>query len=88
MANRTITATEFKSKCLALLDEVNQTGDTLTITKRGVQVATVEPPPKNGFPSSEGILAGMFPDFAGFDDKDFQINWNFERRAKLMLEDL
>ena len=44
MSHRTVTATEFKAKCLALLDEVNESGETLTITKRGKAVATV-----NGF---------------------------------------
>jgi prevent-host-death family protein len=39
MAERTIGAGEFKAKCLALLDEVAKTGDTLIITKRGKPVA-------------------------------------------------
>jgi len=40
---RTISATEFKAKCLALLDEVHDTGQPLTITKRGRSVATLVP---------------------------------------------
>ena len=39
----TITATEFKAKCLALLDEVNRTGKPLIILKRGRRVASVVP---------------------------------------------
>src|SRR5690606_9258366 len=32
-------ASEFKAKCLGLLDEVAQTGETLVITKRGKPIA-------------------------------------------------
>jgi len=37
----TITATEFKAKCLQLLDEVQRTGEDLVISKRGKPVARV-----------------------------------------------
>jgi prevent-host-death family protein len=36
-----ITATEFKAKCLHLLDEVQRTGQDLVISKRGKPVARV-----------------------------------------------
>jgi prevent-host-death family protein len=36
-----ITATEFKAKCLQLLDHVQQTGEDLVISKRGRPVARV-----------------------------------------------
>ncbi len=36
-----ITATEFKAKCLHLLDEVQRTGEVLVISKRGKAVARV-----------------------------------------------
>ena len=41
---RTINASEFKAKCLALLDEVAETGEHLVILKRGRPVAEVVPP--------------------------------------------
>lgn len=49
---RTITATEFKAKCLALLDEVQSTGEPITISKRGKPVAEVIPavPRKGKYP--------------------------------------
>ena len=34
-----VPAAEFKARCLALLDEVHQTGKAITITKRGRIVA-------------------------------------------------
>lgn len=39
-----ISATEFKSKCLELLDRVDQTGEVITITKRGKIVAELRSP--------------------------------------------
>ena len=39
----TISASEFKAKCLAILDEVNHTGESLVITKHGKPVAQVSP---------------------------------------------
>jgi prevent-host-death family protein len=39
VATRTIKASEFKAKCLGLMDEVRDTGDTITITKNGEAVA-------------------------------------------------
>jgi prevent-host-death family protein len=40
---RTITATEFKAKCLKLLDEVQRTGEELVVSKHGKPVARVIP---------------------------------------------
>lgn len=40
---RVITATQFKAKCLALLDEVAERRETLVITKHGAPVARVGP---------------------------------------------
>lgn len=43
MVNNSIAAGEFKAKCLALLDEIAQTGKSLVITKRGKAVAKLVP---------------------------------------------
>jgi prevent-host-death family protein len=43
MAERSIAASEFKAKCLALLDEVAETRQELIVTKRGKPVARVVP---------------------------------------------
>jgi len=42
-AVRSIPAGEFKAKCLALLDEVSETGQEVVVTKRGRAVARVVP---------------------------------------------
>jgi prevent-host-death family protein len=39
---RQIKASEFKAKCLKLIDEVNATGEAIIITKRGKAVVRVE----------------------------------------------
>jgi len=36
-----IAAGEFKSKCLAIMDEIQQTGEPVLVTKRGEPVAKV-----------------------------------------------
>lgn len=43
MKERTLPVTEFKAKCLQLLDQVARQGDSLVITKRGRPVARVVP---------------------------------------------
>ena len=41
MKTRTVSVTEFKSKCLAYLDEIEQHGGPITITRRGRPVAVL-----------------------------------------------
>jgi prevent-host-death family protein len=40
---KTVPAGQFKAKCLALLDEVAQTGQAVVVTKHGKPVAQVVP---------------------------------------------
>jgi prevent-host-death family protein len=42
-----MTATEFRAKCLGLIDWVARTGGTIVITKRGRPVARLVPIPAN-----------------------------------------
>jgi prevent-host-death family protein len=39
----TIRATDFKARCLALLDRVQRTGESIIVTKRGRAVAELRP---------------------------------------------
>lgn len=43
MAESEIKAGEFKAKCLQLMDDVAETGDTIVVTKRGKPVARLVP---------------------------------------------
>lgn len=47
---KTITATELKTKCLALLDEIARTGMPVLVTKRGKLVAQLGPPARAKYP--------------------------------------
>jgi prevent-host-death family protein len=58
MKDQVVSATEFKAKCLALMDQIAREGGTVTVTKRGRPMATVGPVKRKPFKSSEGILAG------------------------------
>ncbi|HJW13078.1 MAG TPA: type II toxin-antitoxin system Phd/YefM family antitoxin [Thermoanaerobaculia bacterium] len=42
-SQKTVPAGEFKARCLALLDEVAETGKPLLVTKRGKPVARLVP---------------------------------------------
>lgn len=52
MSTRTVSASQFKAQCLAMLDDVAITGDEIIVTKRGRAVARVsaatEPETLNG----------------------------------------
>jgi len=64
MPDRLINATDFKAKCLAILDDVDANGSTVTVTKRGRAVAVIGPARAKTWKSLKGILAGevLIPD--------------------------
>jgi prevent-host-death family protein len=49
---QTVSISEFKAKCLALIEMVKKTGQPLLITKRGEPIAQVVPPPEKQKPAS------------------------------------
>ena len=49
--NRVVSATEFKAKCLSLLDEIEQNGAQITVTRRGTPVAVLGPAPREAWKS-------------------------------------
>jgi prevent-host-death family protein len=78
--DRKINAAAFKARCLALIDEVAETGQPITVTKRGkakVQIVAIREKPKTLI----GALKGTFEivgDISGpvFDESD----WDWERK--------
>jgi prevent-host-death family protein len=60
MPHRIVSVTEFKAKCLALLDDIGERGGTITITKRGRPLATVGPARRKAWKSLEGAWVGKF----------------------------
>ena len=52
-----LNASEFKARCLAILDQVNRTGDEVVILKRGKEVARLLPPsPSSGKFSQQELM--------------------------------
>ena len=43
--NEVISTSQFKATCLAVLDKVKRTGQPVLVTRRGVPIAMIEPPP-------------------------------------------
>jgi prevent-host-death family protein len=70
-----MSATEFKAKCSAVLDDVQTNGNTVTVTKRGRPVATIGPAKTKKFKSLKGCLEGIvvFPE-----------GWLEESRANML----
>src|ERR1700757_120787 len=83
MDRKTINAAAFKARCLALIDEVAETGQPLTVTKRGkakVQIVAVREKPK----TLVGALKGSFEivgDIVGptFEDYDEHLDRKWRR---------
>jgi prevent-host-death family protein len=55
--SRKIKASEFKVKCLALIDEVGRTGESVVITRNGKPIAELSPY-KQRKRNARGILKG------------------------------
>lgn len=75
-----IGAAEFKAHCLRILDEVQRSGESVTITKRGKPVAEVKPvqDPKQPLKPLRGMLRS---DRYRYDDPDapaYDGPWNAE----------
>lgn len=75
MSSRIVKASEFKAKCLKLMDEVAATGDTITVTKNGRPVVEVRPieQPKRGF---FGRNRGQIVIHGDLDD--FKMDWEMQ----------
>jgi len=79
-----IGAAEFKAHCLRILDEVERTGESVTITKRGRAVAEVKPvaeekpacakPLEFGFMKGSVTFAAHCDDLSAL-DPDWEEQW-------------
>jgi len=84
--DRKINAAAFKARCLALIDEVAETGETITVTKRGkakVRIVAVREKPKILF----GALKGSFEivgDIVGPTIDEAEFEDRLERQARLI----
>ena len=83
---RTIKASEFKTKCLKLMDEVAESGEEIIITKNGKPVAKLTPykpaaeemlyrdRPKSPF----GLNKGRYEIIGDLDDAFLDVDWDAE----------
>lgn len=58
MRQRVLSASEFKAKCLACLGEIEQFGEPITITRRGLPVAVLGPVKQTARKSPRNSWAG------------------------------
>ena len=71
---KTVPITEFKAKCLALIDEMNHTRECIVITRHGHPVARVAPPtPEVGGLCGlyAGVLVDMEPESLGYTEAEW-----------------
>lgn len=81
MKTRIVSATEFKAKCLAILDEIEQHGGPITITRRGRPVAVLGPAKKEAWKSprnSWAKKATIVGDIVNLDTSDL---WEVTRES-------
>jgi prevent-host-death family protein len=70
---RKINAAAFKARCLALIDEVAETGEPITVTKRGkakVQIVPVREKPKTLWGATKGTFK-ILGDIVGPLDEEY-----------------
>lgn len=70
---RTVTASEFKAKCLAILEDVGEGGGDVTVTKQGRVVACLERVPSTR-PLRRPNLAHLF-EFIGDVESPLDVEW-------------
>ncbi|MBX9946278.1 MAG: type II toxin-antitoxin system prevent-host-death family antitoxin [Reyranella sp.] len=71
--DRKINASTFKARCLALIDEVAESGESITVTKRGkakVQIVAVREKPKTLRGATKGTFK-ILGDIVGPVDDDY-----------------
>lgn len=78
--NKMVGAAEFKAHCLRILDEVQRTGEPVTVTKRGRPVAEVKPLKPQRKKLFFGCMAnaGYRFDNAALDAPAYERPWNAE----------
>lgn len=65
----TISATEFRARCLAVLDEVRRTGEPITVLRRGQAVAVIRPHAEEDEACLPPGIAGSVPILRPFDGR-------------------
>lgn len=83
-----VSATEFKAKSLKLIDEIERSGEALTITRRGKASLTLSarkanaPAPESLFGCMKGTVT-ILGDIVGPVDPDWEAEWDANNPAEL-----
>jgi len=80
MKNHTVSATEFRAKCFACLDEIEQNGGSITITRRGRPVAVLERAKKVAWKSPRNSWAGKMRIVGDIVNADTSGLWEVARK--------
>lgn len=70
--SRTIPASRFRARCLALLDEVKATGEEISITRRGKPVARLVPVEEETWKSLIGSVLWQDDDIISPIDEEWE----------------
>ncbi len=73
-----ILISEFKAKCIAIINEMNRTRDSVIITRRGCPVARLEPIGDERPSRKLGKLAGKIRIKGDIVHADFSTDWEIE----------
>ena len=82
MKQRVVSVTEFKAKCLALLDDIGEHGGVITVTKRGRPLATVSTARRSAWKSPEGKWVGKVTIAADLVRADTSALWEVSRERR------
>jgi prevent-host-death family protein len=75
MKDRVVSASEFRGKCLAYLDEIEQRGENITITRRGRPVAVLGPAKKTAWKSPRNSWSERARIVGDIVNMDTSIQW-------------
>lgn len=75
-ANRVVSVTEFKAKCIALIAEVESSKASVSVTRRGKTVAVLNPPPEQEYKSLAGSWAGRMREIGDIVNTDMADSWD------------
>jgi prevent-host-death family protein len=73
---RVMSASEFKAKCLACLTEIEQSGESITITRRGRPVAVLGPTKQRPGKSLRGRWKGKIQVIGDIENLDTSDLWD------------
>ena len=82
MKSRAVSATEFKAKLFRYLDEIEQNGGSITITRRGRPVAVLQRAKKVAWKSPRNSWAGKIRIVGDIVNADTSGLWEVARKSR------